>query len=93
MKFTTETGSQYEIDLEIRKIRRLGNEKNKSPTNRQGTDGEWKQYTYVHPAPTIGRELLVCWDIVKEDPTLDGQDRHRTTMTSKIVKIEGEDDL
>lgn len=42
MRFTTISGSVYEVDTKAKKIRRLNG--NGDPTPRQGKDGEWQRY-------------------------------------------------
>lgn len=60
MKFETETGSLYEVDLESKKIRRLNGKGN--PTPRQGQDGQWKKYINISPSfPVIGQSVLISW--------------------------------
>jgi len=45
--FRTESGSQYEVDYENSRIRRIAG--NALPTPRQGADGEWKSYMTISP--------------------------------------------
>lgn len=42
MRFTTISGSLYEVDTTAKKIRRLNGKGD--PTPRQGKDGEWQPY-------------------------------------------------
>lgn len=58
MRFLTETGSQYELDLKAKKIRRLGGEHD--PTPRQGKDGEWRSFHDV-TAVRVGKPVTIIW--------------------------------
>jgi hypothetical protein len=60
MRFTTTSGSLYEVDTTAKKIRRLNGEKN--PTPRMGKDGEWRHYAKLYPAkPAVGQTLVIVW--------------------------------
>lgn len=80
MKFITETGSLYELDLEGKRVRRLIGVAD--PTPRQGKDGEWRYFESCS-AIKIGREAYFIWQV---DPTEDGLVA-RTTGTSKVKTI------
>lgn len=58
MKFTTESGSFYELDLAGRRMRRL--EGKGPPTPRMGADGGWRDYLVIS-FPCVGARLLVSW--------------------------------
>lgn len=60
-KFTTESGSLYELDLENKQIRRLNGPGN--PTRRLGEDGVWKSYTFADVMMVKTTHILVIdWD-------------------------------
>lgn len=80
-KFTTETGSEYEIDEDRRRIRRLGGYH--EPTNNQGQDGEWQSYLKTSPVRK-GEQVLIVWGW-----SADGS-RLLRTLTSQITEIEDE---
>jgi hypothetical protein len=93
MKFTTETGSIYEVNITNKQIRRLSGTRN--ATTRQGQDGEWKDYAYIFPDPIdVGKIVLIVWahdtSILDETEDLDADPDYvmKTTMTSAVVKIE-----
>lgn len=90
MKFKTKSGSRYELDIDGKRIRRLGGVK--EPTHRQGVDGEWRSYEalgflgYVDKEPQfvcIGFPVIVCWSIGKGAVSVD-----KCTVTSEVVEIE-----
>jgi hypothetical protein len=58
MIFTTVTNSLYEVDEAGHRIRRLAGER--SPTPRQGHDGEWKEYALIGEI-AVGRPVLIGW--------------------------------
>ena len=61
-QFSTETGSEYQIDVKNRKIRRLAGEH--SPTRNQGPDGAWQPYLRIEPPePARGQPLLIIWRV------------------------------
>lgn len=59
MKFTTVTGSVYEVDTEGKKIRRLQGKKD--PTPRQGKDGEWRGYLNDLEVK-VGASVWIQWE-------------------------------
>jgi len=60
MKFTTASGSVYEVNTETKKIRRLNGVKDPQP--RMGKDGEWRSYRKLYPeVPTVGRGVVIVW--------------------------------
>lgn len=83
MKFTTETGSVYEFDLENKRVRRLVGIKD--PTPRQGTDGEWKEFEWATD-PRVGQQVLICWKIVEQMERKINQ----STQTSRVTQIDPE---
>ena len=72
MIFQTISGSTYELDLEVKKIRRMEGIDN--PTPRQGVDGEWKTFEKCSEI-IVGMPLLVIWEGV------------RSTLTSVVAMI------
>ena len=58
MLFTTISGSRYEVDQNKKRIRRLLG--SMSPTNRQGKDGEWKQFFSISPI-VEGKSVVIIW--------------------------------
>jgi hypothetical protein len=80
MIFTTESGSNYELDLERQRIRRLSG--SRPSTNRQGSDGEWKEFFSIS-VPTIGQELIIVW-------SLDDNGTAKSTLTSPLVSLNSE---
>ena len=79
IKFTTLSGSVYELDRENKCIRRLTGIAN--PTPRQGKNGEYRTYLYIHPElPELNESLLITWYI--EDGI------HKCTETSPIISME-----
>lgn len=95
MKFTTASGSVYEVNTDSKQIRRLNGDKD--PTPRQGPDGQWRAYEEIFPdPPTVGRPLVIRWDS-KTDLTNEGKAFLEAvptgfvlplTTTSMIVNIE-----
>jgi len=87
MKFKTLTGSTYEIDLTNKKIRRVSGLND--PTQRQGADGDWRNYDEVIPSPIeIDKSVVIYWG--KDVPLLSGSPSNAipVTMTSPVVSIE-----
>jgi len=83
LRFTTESGSVYEVDCEDKKIRRLNGIK--SPTARQGKDGEWKNYSDL--LLTKGASCIIVWD-AKTTPLLTNSFGNLpSTITSIVIEI------
>lgn len=81
MKFTTETGSVYEVDETNRRIRRLSGER--QPTQRVG-DG-WQEYASLGLA--VGNEAIILWP--ETTPLLPGSlGGMPCTFTSRVVGVE-----
>lgn len=76
MNFKTLSGSKYQVDLEKKQIRRLFG--NAPPTDRQGADQEWKDYTDLSPLK-IGEGALIVWKYI------DGIAKF--TLTSPIIEF------
>jgi len=86
MKFTTLSGSIYELDQENKRLRRLYGKR--PSTDRQGDD--WKCYVEIFPNPiVIGSRVLIYW-IQEETPLLEGSPENSiaTTLTSPVQSIE-----
>lgn len=97
MRFTTISGSLYEVDQENKKIRRLNG--NADPTPRQGKDGEWRGYLNdLHIE--VGQSVVIAWadshQLTEETMSLLGISEKeapppapgRTTMTSPVAEID-----
>ena len=84
--FSTETGSEYQIDTDHHRVRRLGGPR--TPTRNQGPDGEWQDYIRIEPVqPMQGLPLLIVWRV--DEVTAAGEDDHpggivRRTLTSPV---------
>lgn len=76
MKFTTTTGSRYEVDAPAKRIRRLGG--TSEPTQRQGVDGAWRTYE-AFVGPRVGYNAMVVWRFVG--------DRAESTVTSVVTEV------
>lgn len=77
MKFTTETGSMYEVnDTQIRRLAGAH-----APTSRQGPDGEWKSFAAMGGI-VIGEPVAVVWEVDPFNMIL------RSTVTSVVKSIE-----
>ena len=63
MRFTTISGSVYEVDTETKKIRRLNGKKDPSP--RQGKDGEWQEYLNELTVE-VGEPVWIQWAAPKQ---------------------------
>ena len=84
MKFTTATGSCYEVNQDSKQIRRINGVKDPQP--RQGKDGEWK--TYADLMIKVGASAYIFWD-PKMTPLLEGSDGGApATVTSTVMSIE-----
>jgi hypothetical protein len=77
-RFRTESGSEYEVDEDRRRIRRLSG--NHEPTFNQGADHEWQSYLKTSPIRE-GEPVLIVW---RWSP--DGS-RLLRTLTSRITEI------
>lgn len=96
MRFTTISGSTYEIDAIAKKIRRLNGKAD--PTPRQGKDGEWQVYLnditvqkgepvwiqWAAPKPLTDETKGLFGIEDKEDVPAPG----RVTHTSIVVEID-----
>lgn len=86
MIFKTISGSTYEYDESLKRIRRLYG--NFAASTRQGNDGEWKQYKSITPV-IVGSQVLIVWDYAVEDDLLVG----KSTLTSPVKEILTEEKL
>ena len=80
MKFTTQSGSVYEVNQTDKQIRRVSG--SKKPTLRQGQDGDWKSYSTLSPIK-VGQPVVIVWAIV--DGT--SETVFKTTFTSDVTEI------
>jgi|HubBroStandDraft_2_1064218.scaffolds.fasta_scaffold150007_3 hypothetical protein len=80
IRFETETGSQYELDEEGMRLRRLSGKH--APTANQRQDEEWREYQSIAEL-SIGNSPLVVWgtEITDEGPML------RRTLISPVVRV------
>lgn len=78
--YKTKSGSQYEVDLEGKKIRRLFGEV--TPTERQGNDGEWKEFETISNI-VIGNSVIIGWRLIGDA----GSFVLQTTLTSPVTEI------
>jgi hypothetical protein len=76
--FTTEN-SQYEVDVENKRIRRLTGDYD--PTTRQGADGVWKMFSVISEIQ-VGQPVLVGWEHDSLNEIL------RSTLTSTVTTVE-----
>lgn len=74
MIYLTEAGSVYQVDHEKKMVRRLSG--TKSPTDRQGQDGEWKQFIGI--AFGSNGRIFFEWEVGKG------------TVTSRVLKTQEE---
>lgn len=83
MKFTTYSGSIYQVDDANKRIRRMHGVK--PPTERQGND--WKTYASIS-AIEVGKPVLIVWG--SDTPLLPDspKDAIPTTMTNTVKSIE-----
>ena len=92
-RFTTETGSRYEVDAENKQIRRLSGAN--AATKRQGKDGDWKKYENISSIE-IGKSVIIDWgggeDLLEETKSLFQLGvAIPATMTSWVVDIKNDD--
>ena len=85
LKFTTETGSQYEVDEERSRIRRTSG--SNSPTVHMGKDGKWKKYQSISSIQTKksssivkGHPVMILWGVT-------GDGVVQTTITSVVKGV------
>lgn len=93
MRFTTETGSIYQIDEANKLICRLTGKL--PPTERQ-TEG-WREYDSLFPeVPEVGQSVIISWKSpcvplpeTVEMLNLDPKEKIQgSTITSRVVKVE-----
>ena len=84
MKFFTESGSAYEVDEDMKLVRRLAGAA--APLPRQGADGEWKPYESI--SVEVGKSAIITWPA--SVPLLEGSPVGAipATITSWVVSIE-----
>jgi hypothetical protein len=93
MRFTTVTGSLYEVDTKAKKVRRLNGKADPSP--RMGKDGEWRSYWNIHPSPPqVGESVVIAWgsDVELRPETkaivAEGGFGLAVTTTSPVVEVD-----
>lgn len=95
MKFTTVSGSVYEVNTDSKQIRRLKGAED--PTPRQGPDGQWRAYKDLIPNPVkVGSGVVIMWGtetalLAETEGTLKdmgGGFAAPTTMTSVVMSVE-----
>lgn len=93
MRFTTISGSLYEVDTKAKKVRRLNGKAD--PTPRMGKDGEWRSYREIHPDPVqVGQGVVIAWgdDVELQDETkqvvAEGGFGLPLTTTSTVVEVD-----
>jgi len=93
MRFTTITGSLYEVDTKAKKVRRLNGVKDPSP--RMGKDGQWRSYKEIHPnPPTVGQSVLIAWgsdvELMEEGKAIEAEGGIGIpiTTTSPVVDVD-----
>jgi hypothetical protein len=84
IRFTTISGSCYEVDQENKLIRRLSGRN--SPTHRQGKEGEYRKYAGISSI-VVGNPVLIKW--LSDTPLLPGSPEQAipATMTSQVEEI------
>jgi hypothetical protein len=93
MKFTTVSGSIYEVNTDSKQVRRLNGVKD--PTPRQGPDGQWRAYSDITPVK-VGSSVAIFWGT--ETALLAETEQHLKEMgggmaapittTSMVVNVE-----
>jgi hypothetical protein len=89
MIFYTETGSKYQVDFDLKKIRRVVNSNGNAATNRQGNNS-WNIYESITDIK-VGHQVMICWN--KETiPLFDHSPKNAipTTITSNVVEVEND---
>lgn len=94
MKFTTASGSVYEVNRDSKKIRRLNGAGD--PTPRAGKDGEWRSYKEVIPDPIkVGSGVAILWGddtallaTTEEYLKKNGGVAAPATVTSTVMSVE-----
>lgn len=81
--FTTLSGSVYEVDEPNKRIRRTYG--TAPPTERQGEDGEWREYLSLDRVGDDEPHMLIVWRNV--DGVL------QSTVTSQIVEVFTEEQM
>ena len=74
--------SEYEVDLDGRKIRRLGSDHAPTPHQSDTADGDWKPFLDI---AIHGDGLMIVWRIDHQDDL----NIYRRTYTSPIMSIDG----
>ncbi len=84
IRFETESGSTYEVDPGVQRIRRVSG--TRAPARRQGEDGEWKHYADITPIE-VGSPVFIYWP--RGTPLLEGSPSYArpATVTSVVVRV------
>jgi hypothetical protein len=93
MKFTTASGSVYEVNTDSKQIRRLNGVKD--PTPRQGKDGQWRTYSDI-TSVTVGSGVAIFWghdvpllaETEEQLKSMGGGIAAPITTTSSVVSVE-----
>jgi hypothetical protein len=95
MRFTTASGSVYEVDEKAKKIRRLNGTTDLSP--RMGKEGEWRPYKRLLPDPIkVGSGVAIVWgeetellaETKEQLQTMGGGFAMPMTTTSMVMDID-----
>ena len=83
--FRTISGSEYQVDTDNKRIRRVSNSNGQAPTARQGDD--WRTYADIGPIK-VGKSVVIFWN-PKTTPLLEGSpdNANPATITSEIAEI------
>lgn len=93
MKFTTASGSLYEVNEADKQIRRLNGQAD--PTPRMGKAGEWRTYSQLVPSPLeIGAQAMIVWgnDVPLLPDTVVEVDETAIKITTTSLVIEVDED-
>ncbi len=82
----TESGSEYDIDLANKRIRRVTNINGSAATARQGNN-EWRTYAWISDVQ-VGHTIMIGWD-PNTTPLLSGSPDHAIpgTETSRVIAL------
>lgn len=85
-RFTTISGSIYEVNLAQNKCRRLLGLQD--PTTSQGQDGEWRQCKLISPIE-VGLPVVFVWETIMNSSDIN----LKSTMTSEVISINNVDEM
>lgn len=89
LRFETESGSVYEVDLAERRVRRVCGKN--AATRRMGTDGEWKTFVAMTPI-VLGGPVMFTWRF-DEGPTEDLLWGRATTTSAVQLVMEVQEEV